>query len=152
MIDLGFISFGKKRDRIVEGRDDGFTLVELLVVLAIIALIATLAAPQVLRYLGSARTNAAKAQIRNIESALELYYVDNAKYPTAEEGLSALVTAPAGGDRWNGPYLKGTSGLRDPWGKPYSYEVKADASGVLIRTFGRDGKPDGSGEDQDITN
>ncbi|QIA22025.1 type II secretion system major pseudopilin GspG [Mesorhizobium sp. AA22] len=152
MVTLGFISSGKKRDRIVEGHEDGFTLVELLVVLAIIALIATLAAPQVLRYLGSARTNAAKAQIRNIESALELYYVDNAKYPTAEEGLSALVTAPAGDDRWNGPYLKGTSGLSDPWGKPYSYDVKADASGVLIRTFGRDGKPDGSGEDQDITN
>ncbi|TIT98349.1 MAG: prepilin-type N-terminal cleavage/methylation domain-containing protein, partial [Mesorhizobium sp.] len=61
MVTLGFISSGKKRDRIVEGREDGFTLVELLVVLAIIALIATLAAPQVLRYLGSARTNAAKA-------------------------------------------------------------------------------------------
>ncbi|RWD47036.1 MAG: type II secretion system protein GspG [Mesorhizobium sp.] len=152
MVTLGFISSGKKRDRIVEGREDGFTLVELLVVLAIIALIATLAAPQVLRYLGSARTNAAKAQIRNIESALELYYVDNAKYPTAEEGLSALVTAPAGDDRWNGPYLKGTGGLSDPWGKPYSYDVKADASGVSIRTYGRDGKPDGSGEDQDVSN
>lgn len=152
MVTLGFISSDKKRDRIVEGGEDGFTLVELLVVLAIIALIATLAAPQVLRYLGSARTNAAKAQIRNIESALELYYVDNAKYPTAEEGLSALVTAPAGDDRWNGPYLKGTSGLSDPWGKPYSYEVKADASWVSIRTFGRDGKPDGSGEDQDVSN
>ncbi|RWF74541.1 MAG: type II secretion system protein GspG [Mesorhizobium sp.] len=152
MVTLGVISSGGKRDRLVGGREDGFTLVELLVVLAIIALIATLAAPQVLRYLGSARTNAAKAQIRNIESALELYYVDNAKYPTAEEGLSALVTAPAGDDRWNGPYLKGTSGLNDPWGKPYSYDVKTDASGVSIRTFGRDGKRDGTGEDQDITN
>lgn len=135
-----------------DDRESGFTLVELLVVLAIIALIATLAAPQVLRYLGSARTNAAKAQVRNIESALELYYVDNAKYPTTEEGLSALVTAPAGEARWNGPYLKGTTGLKDPWGKPYSYEVKADASGVVIRTFGKDGKPDGTGEDQDVTN
>ena len=74
----------------------GFTLVELLVVLAIIALIATLVAPQVLRYLGSARTSAAKAQIKNIESALELYYVDNAKYPSNDEGLKALVTAPPG--------------------------------------------------------
>lgn len=130
----------------------GFTLVELLVVLAIVALIATLVAPQVLRYLGSARTNAAKAQIHNIESALELYYVDNAKYPTAEEGLSALVTAPAGESRWSGPYLKGSVGLNDPWGRPYVYELKADASGVTIRTLGRDGKPDGSGEDQDVSN
>ncbi|MER8583599.1 type II secretion system major pseudopilin GspG [Mesorhizobium sp. M1423] len=152
MTSLRFIRPSRKHRRECENRESGFTLVELLVVLAIIALIATLAAPQVLRYLGSARTNAAKAQIRNIESALELYYVDNAKYPTSEEGLSALVTAPAGEERWNGPYLKGTTGLNDPWGKPYSYEVKADASRVLIRTFGRDGKPDGSGEDQDITN
>ncbi|MER9470743.1 type II secretion system major pseudopilin GspG [Mesorhizobium sp. M0482] len=152
MTSLRFIRPRRKHLRECENRESGFTLVELLVVLAIIALIATLAAPQVLRYLGSARTNAAKAQIRNIESALELYYVDNAKYPTADEGLSALVAAPAGEDHWNGPYLKGTTGLNDPWGKPYSYEVKADASGVLIRTFGRDGRPGGTGEDQDITN
>lgn len=152
MINLDFIRSNRKCPRGSDDSKGGFTLVELLVVLAIIALIATIAAPQVLRYLGSARTNAAKAQIRNIESALELYYVDNAKYPTAEEGLSALVTAPAGEPRWNGPYLKGTTGLNDPWGRPYSYEVKPDASGVTIRSLGRDGKPDGTGEDQDISN
>ncbi|WP_217569855.1 type II secretion system major pseudopilin GspG [Mesorhizobium sp. GbtcB19] len=145
-----------ERSRLENKRDNegeaGFTLVELLVVLAIIALIATLVAPQVLRYLGSARTSAAKAQIKNIESALELYYVDNAKYPSNDEGLKALVTAPPGDTHWNGPYLKTTTGLTDPWGKPYIYELKADASGVVIRSFGRDGKPDGTGEDQDVTN
>ena len=149
---MRFLQFSKKTGRDRDDRESGFTLVELLVVLAIIALIATLAAPQVLRYLGAARTNAAKAQIRNIESALELYYVDNAKYPTSEEGLNALVAQPAGETRWNGPYLKGTTGLKDPWGRPYSYEVKADASGVVIRTLGKDGKPDGTGEDQDVSN
>lgn len=149
---MRFLQFSKKPGRDRDDRESGFTLVELLVVLAIIALIATLAAPQVLRYLGAARTNAAKAQIRNIESALELYYVDNAKYPTSEEGLNALVAQPAGETRWNGPYLKGTTGLKDPWGRPYSYEVKADASGVVIRSLGKDGKPDGTGEDQDVTN
>jgi general secretion pathway protein G len=149
---MRFLQLSKKPGRDRDDRESGFTLVELLVVLAIIALIATLAAPQVLRYLGAARTNAAKAQIRNIESALELYYVDNAKYPTSEEGLNALVAQPAGETRWNGPYLKGTTGLKDPWGRPYSYEVKADASGVVIRTLGKDGKPDGTGEDQDVTN
>lgn len=143
---------GRAKHKRTDESEAGFTLVELLVVLAIIALIATLVAPQVLRYLGSARTSAAKAQIKNIESALELYYVDNAKYPSNDEGLKALVTAPPGDTRWNGPYLKTTSGLNDPWGKPYVYELKADASSVVIRTFGRDGKPDGTGEDQDVTN
>lgn len=142
----------KKKRRGGDSGESGFTLVELLVVLAIIALIATLVAPQVLRYLGSARTNAAKAQIRNIESALELYYVDNAKYPTADEGLNALVTAPPGESHWNGPYLKGSTGLTDPWGRPYIYELKADASGVVVQTLGRDGKPGGTGEDQDVGN
>lgn len=146
------LATSKKKPCLGETCEAGFTLVELLVVLAIIALIATLVAPQVLRYLGSARTNAAKAQIHNIESALELYYVDNAKYPTAEEGLGALVTAPGGESRWNGPYLKGSSGLNDPWGRPYVYELKTDESGVTVRTLGRDGKPGGTGEDQDVSN
>lgn len=130
----------------------GFTLVELLVVLAIIALIATLAAPQVLKYLGSARTGASKAQIHNLESALELYYLDNNRYPSDEEGLAALVTAPQGATSWNGPYLKGGKGLGDPWGRAYIYALKPDGSGVNIKSFGRDGKPEGSGEDQDIGN
>ncbi len=131
--------------------EEGFTLVELLVVLAIIALIATLAAPQVLRYLGSARTDAATAQIRNIESALELFYIDNLRYPTNEEGLAALSQAsPDLKDRWNGPYMKKAEDLTDPWGKPYVYEF-ADNT-VTIRSYGRDGKENGTGEDRDISN
>lgn len=130
--------------------DAGFTLVELLVVLAIIALIASIAAPQVLRYLGSARSGTAMAQIRNIESALELFYVDNGRYPTGEEGLAALTTAPSSATRWNGPYLKNATALVDPWGRPYLYEP-VDQS-LVIRSYGRDGKPDGTGEDRDLSN
>lgn len=130
---------------------EGFTLVELLVVLAIIALVATLAAPQVLRYLGSARSDAAQAQIRNIESALELFYIDNLRYPTSEEGLAALSEAPVElQPRWNGPYLKNADVLKDPWGKPYIYGYADNA--VTIMSYGRDGKKDGTGEDADITN
>ena len=132
--------------------EEGFTLVELLVVLAIIALIATIAGPQIMRYLGSAKTSAAKAQIKNIESALELYYIDNARYPSKEEGLSSLVSAPQGATNWNGPYFKGKGGLSDPWGQPYLYEAAPDGSSVQIRTLGRDGAPDGTGEDQDVGN
>lgn len=139
---------GKRRPL---GGQDGFTLVELLVVLAIIALIATLAAPQVLRYLGSARSDAAMAQIRNIESALELFYIDNLRYPTNEEGLAALsAPTPDLQDRWNGPYLKNAGDMTDPWGKPYIYEFANNT--VTIRSYGRDGKQDGTGEDKDVSN
>ena len=94
----------------------GFTMVELLVVLAIIGLIATFAVPQVLRYLGSSRSDAARIQISNIESAMELYFIDNLQYPDTEQGIAALAIRPGESARWNGPYLKGADTLKDPWG------------------------------------
>lgn len=130
-------------------REEGFTLVEMLVVLAIIALITTLVAPQILRYLGSARVDAAQAQIRNLSSALELYYIDNGGYPTKEEGLSALAAAPGSATRWNGPYMKGADKLADPWGNPYLYDSSGAA--FVIRSFGRDGKEGGEGLDKDLS-
>nr|WP_295468923.1 type II secretion system major pseudopilin GspG [Mesorhizobium sp.] len=141
----------RRRLRPVTSGQDGFTLVELLVVLAIIALIAGLAAPQVLRYLGSARSDAAQAQIRNIESALELFYIDNLRRPTNEEGLAVLnEPTPELQARWNGPYLKNAGSLKDPWGNPYIYRVTD--SGVEIISYGRDAKAGGTGEDRDISN
>ncbi len=132
-------------------RQDGFTLVELLVVLAIITLIVTLVAPQVLRYLGTARSDATQAQINNIESALELFYIDNFRYPTTEEGLAVLAKpSPELTARWNGPYLKKADDLKDPWGNPYVYEFSDNV--VKISSLGRDGKADGTGEDRDISN
>jgi general secretion pathway protein G len=137
------------RDR--AARDDaGFTLVELLVVLAIIVLLAGIVAPQVLRYLGSARSEAAAAQIRNIESALELFYIDNHRYPTTEEGLAVLAEpTPELAGRWAGPYLKNAETLADPWGRGYLY--RSDGKGVEIVSLGRDGVAEGSGEDRDIS-
>jgi general secretion pathway protein G len=128
----------------------GFTMVELLVVLAIVALIASLAAPQVLRYLDTARVDTARAQIRNITAALELYYVDTGGYPGSDEGLRALAIAPASVERWNGPYLKGADALLDPWGRAYEYQSSDTA--VLVRSLGRDGETGGEGIDADITN
>jgi general secretion pathway protein G len=133
-----------------EGKDAGFTLVELLVVLAIIGLIAALVAPQVLRYLGSARVDTTKAQLKNIGSALELYYLDAGKYPASDLGLNALVTSPNEGSIWNGPYIKGDAALRDAWGNYLVYEQAGDPVVILVKSLGRDGKPQGQGLDADL--
>lgn len=130
----------------------GFTLLELLVVLGIIALLATVAAPQVLQYLGKARTETAKAQVSAISTALELYALDNGGFPAQQAGLSALITAPAGAPAWKGPYLKRAEGLIDPWGRPYNYKFPGKNGQPEVFTLGRDNAPGGTGEDQDLTN
>jgi general secretion pathway protein G len=134
----------------VKAGEEGFTLIELLVVLGIIALLAAVVAPQVIGYLGTARSDTAKAQLKNLESALELYYLDTGSYPTAESGLQALVAQPAGLASWKGPYLKKREALTDPWGKPYQYRVPGEHGSVDLFTLGRDGKEGGDGEDKDI--
>jgi general secretion pathway protein G len=134
------------------GREDGFTLLELLVVLGIIVLIATIAAPQVLRYLGGARTETAKAQISALSTALELYALDNGGFPSEQVGLRGLVSAPEGNARWKGPYIKRASGIVDPWGQPYRYRRIGRGGQPDIYSLGRDNAPGGTGEDQDVTN
>ncbi len=129
----------------------GLTLVELLVVLAILALFTSLAVPQVLRYLGSARTETTRTQISSLSSAVELYYLDVGQYPNATDGLDALMQAPQNASRWNGPYLKKTGGLQDPWGKPYVYRFPGKHGDFDILSLGRDGAPGGEGEDRDVT-
>jgi general secretion pathway protein G len=133
-------------------RDDGFTLLELLVVLGIIVLIATIAAPQVLRYLGGARTEAARVQISALYTALELYALDNGSFPPDDVGLKALVSAPVGQARWKGPYIKRATGIIDPWGQPYRYRRVGRGGQPDIYSLGRDQAPGGTGEDQDIVN
>ncbi len=130
--------------------DDGFTLIELLVVLGIIALLAALVAPQVIGYLSGARSEAAAAQLKNVESAVELFYLDNGSYPPADAGLGALVTAPSGLASWKGPYLKRNDGLVDPWGKAFSYVFPGTHGAYDIFSLGRDGREGGEGEDKDI--
>src|ERR1700743_1811342 len=100
-------------------REDGYTLVELLVVLAILGLLATIATTQVLKYFASAKVSTAHPQVESFSTALDLYKIDVGRYPTTQEGLAALKAKPATAENWNGPYVKGTTSLNDPWGHPY---------------------------------
>jgi len=130
----------------------GFTLIELLVVLAILGMIVAFVTPQVLKYLGRAKTDAAHIQIENIAGALDLYRLDVGRYPTQTEGLQALVEHPAGLDAWNGPYLKQHAVPPDPWGRPYLYKIPGDHGEYDLFTYGAAGVPGGTGENQSVTN
>lgn len=131
-------------------RTHGFTLLELLVVLAILALIATFAGPQVIKYLGRAKTDAAKVQIGNLTSALDLYRLEVGDYPSGEQGLLALIEQPAGSENWNGPYLQKRAALNDPWGVAYRYRIPGETNAFDIYTLGADNQEGGEGEDQDL--
>lgn len=130
----------------------GFTLVELLVVLGIIALLMTLVAPQVIRYLSDARSETAAVQLKNIESALELYYLDTGQYPSNQAGPRSLVEQPTDTASWRGPYLKKDSGLVDPWGREFVYRLPGEHGSYDLYSLGRDGALGGEGENKDIKN
>lgn len=120
-------------------------------VLVILGLIAAFAAPQVIKYLGSAKTDAAGIQIERLSGILDLYRLEVGRYPTTEEGLQALLEQPPGVERWNGPYIKKADALMDPWGKPYQYISPGEHGDFDLYTPGADGALGGEGEDQDLT-
>jgi len=128
----------------------GFTLIEMLVVLVIIGLIMGLVGPRVLSYLTDARVKAAKLQIEAFGSSLDLYYLDNGRYPSTSEGLDALVRRPANMGSWNGPYIKGGTVPADPWKNNYVYRSPAEDSPYEIMSYGADGREGGSGSASDI--
>ena len=132
-------------------REGGFTLVELLVVLVILGLIAAFAAPQVFKFLGSAKTNSATIQIERLSGILDLYRLEVGRYPTTEEGLQAFIEQPIDAEVWNGPYVKKSESLIDPWGRPYEYRQPGEHGDFDLYTLGADGGEGGDAEDQDIT-
>ena len=129
----------------------GYTLLELLVVILILALIIAIAAPKVVGYFGKSKTHAAEIQISNIMSALDLYRLDVGRYPTEDQGLKALLDAPPTATNWDGPYLTRRDGIVDPWGRPYIYKLASSDGYVIVMSYGADGKPGGLGEDSDVT-
>lgn len=133
-------------------RAGGFTLVELLVVLVILSLVMGLVGPRVLSYLSSSRSRAAKLQIESFANALDLFFLDNGRYPSGSEGLAALIKRPAGADKWGGPYLQQDAVPLDPWGNAYDYRVPGTKAPYAIVSYGADGKKGGTDDGADISN
>lgn len=132
-------------------RRAGYTLTELLVVMAILALLTALLAPRLLNRLGDARVQACAAQIRNLAEAVSLFEYDVGRVPTQQEGLQALVTAPAGVAGWAGPYLSRDAIPVDPWGTPYVFELEANTGRFRIISYGADGVKGGDGNNKDLS-
>lgn len=131
-------------------RHAGFTLLELLVVIVIIGLLAAYVGPKYFAQLGKSEVTIAKAQIEGFVKALDNYRLDVGHYPSTEEGLAALLTAPAtAATKWNGPYLK-KAVPPDPWGHPYLYRAPGAKGEFDVTSTGKDGQPGGTGEDADI--
>ena len=130
---------------------DGFTLIELLVVLVILGLIVAFAAPQVIKYVGGAKSDAAKIQIDRLSGVLDLYRLEVGRYPTQEEGLEALIERPSDAEVWNGPYVRKADALTDPWRRPYIYQMPGDHGDYDMSSLGADGQEGGEGEDKDLT-
>ncbi|MFN3876448.1 MAG: type II secretion system major pseudopilin GspG [Flavobacteriales bacterium] len=132
-------------------RQHGFTLIELLVVLVILGLLASLAGPKVISYLGGAKSDSAKLQIEEFGASLDLFKLETGRYPTTQEGLQALVQAPPGISGWNGPYLKKKMVPKDPWGNEYHYESPGQHGAYDVYSLGADNKEGGEGENKDLT-
>lgn len=129
----------------------GFTLVELLVVLAIIGLLAAIVAPRVIQYLGGAKVDTAKVQVERLAGVLDLYRLEVGQYPAQDQGLAVLFDRPADGSNWNGPYIRNRRSLTDPWGNPYGYRYPGQHGEFDIYSLGADGREGGDGENQDLT-
>lgn len=131
---------------------NGFTLLELMVVLLILALLATIAAPQVMKHLGKAKTQTAKIQVDALTASVNFFQMDVGRAPTEQEGLRVLLERPTNEPKWDGPYIEKSDSLIDPWGHPYQYKHPGAHRDIEIYSFGSDGKEGGDGDARDIGN
>ncbi len=144
----------KSRKLIVPAHTSGFTLLEVLVVLAIIGIMAALVVPNVMSALSGSQIKAVKADLASVSAALNMYKLDNFAFPSTEQGLGALLTKPGGqpeAPNWRtGGYIE--KAAKDPWENPYQYLRPGQHGEFDIYSLGADGKPGGEGDDADIGN
>jgi len=134
----------------LNARDNrGFSLIEIMIVMVIIGLLASLVGPKLFGQLGKAKQKTAKAQIEMLMAALDAYRLDVGNYPAQQEGLEALAKNP-GTAEWSGPYIAKGQLPTDPWNHPYVYQNPGQHGEVDIHTLGADNKPGGTGEDADV--
>ncbi|MCB1810959.1 MAG: type II secretion system major pseudopilin GspG [Candidatus Competibacteraceae bacterium] len=138
------------RNVIRGGQQTGFTLIELLVVLVILGLLGGLIGPKLFGNVDKAKADTSKAQIENLGAALDMFRLENGRYPTSSEGLNALVSNPGGLDRWNGPYLKKSVLPKDGWDQEFVYRSPGEHGGYDLLSYGADQSPGGEGYDADI--
>lgn len=138
--------------RWVRLRPAGFTLIELMVVLAILGLLAGLVGPRVMKHLDDSKARTARLQVEDLAAALDLYRLEVGDYPTAEQGLAALIAAPSGVTQWNGPYLRKRHLPQDPWGHDYLYRIPGTGGAYDLYSLGADAQEGGDGDNRDIYN
>lgn len=130
--------------------DAGYTLTEMLVVIGIIGLIAAALTPGIIGQFGRAKAKAAQLQLDTLAADVEAFSSDVGRYPTQDEGLSALIEEPSGTEGWSGPYLKNRRMMNDPWGRPILYSLDQSRRTFEVKSLGADGKPGGRGVDRDL--
>jgi general secretion pathway protein G len=133
-------------------RQRGMTLIEILVVLVLIGIVLGIVGGNFIGKGEKAKADAAKIEISQIAQTLDLYKLEVGRYPTSQEGLQALISAPAGVANWNGPYWKKSTLPKDPWGNEYKYQAPGSKGPYDITSLGADGKEGGEGPDKDISN
>ncbi len=136
-------------------RSSGFTLIEIMIVMVIIAMLAALVGPRVMGALGSSKVKATRIQLETLSSTVEAFHLDTGRFPTQAEGLQVLVENPekAPIKNWRGPYLKKNKVPNDEWGNAFIYEIPSKHKMPFdIYSLGADGKPGGSGDDADLGN